>query len=62
MKSVLASAGIETVDYKKTTSHMFDEMPALIVNEGDPALEMAAPALVGQEGRLLRRGTVWVRK
>ncbi|WP_416876793.1 hypothetical protein [Litorimonas sp.] len=62
MKSVLASAGIETVDYTKSTSHMFDEMPALIVNEGDPALEMAAPALVGQEGRLLRRGTVWVRK
>lgn len=62
MKSVLASAGIEAVDYKKATSHMFDELPALIINEGDPDLEMAAPALVNQDGRLLRRGTVWVRK
>tara|TARA_R110002020_G_scaffold89276_1_gene218508 strand:- start:915 stop:1826 length:912 start_codon:yes stop_codon:yes gene_type:complete len=62
MKSVLASAGIETVDYTESTSHMFDEMPALVINEGDPALEMAAPALTAQDGRLLRRGTVWVRK
>ncbi|CAM3715917.1 hypothetical protein [Litorimonas haliclonae] len=62
MKSVLASAGIEAVDFNKSTKHMFDELPALIINEGDPDLEMAAPALVGQDGRLLRRGTVWVRK
>lgn len=62
MKSVLASAGIEAVDFNKSTKHMFDELPALIINEGDPDLEMAAPALVSQDGRLLRRGTVWVRK
>lgn len=61
MKTVLASAGIEVVTYSKKTAHWFDELPALIVNEGDPNIEMAAPALVSKDGRLLRRGTIWVR-
>lgn len=61
MNSVLSAAGIESISYSKKTAHWFDELPALIVNEGEPAIEMAAPALITKEGRLLRRGTIWVR-
>lgn len=62
MKTVLSSAGVEAVEYSKKTSQWFDELPALIINEGDPEIEMAAPALISKDGRLLRRGTVWIRR
>ena len=61
MQSILAKADIETVIYSKKTAQFFDELPALIMDKNDPAFEMAAPALVSKDGRLLRRGTVWVR-
>ncbi len=62
MKTVLSGAGIDSVDYSKKTAHWFDELPALVINEGEPDIEMAGPALVTKDGRLLRRGTIWVRK
>ncbi|WP_147405894.1 hypothetical protein [Litorimonas taeanensis] len=62
MKSLLMGVGVEAIDYDKTSAHWFDELPALVINEGDPEIEMAAPALVTKEGRLLKRGTVWVRR
>lgn len=62
MKTVLSGAGVEAVEYSKKTSQWFDELPALIINEGDPEIEMAAPALLSKEGRLIRRGTVWIRR
>ncbi len=62
MKTVLTNADIEVVSYSKKTAHLFDELPALIINENDPIVEMAAPALLSKEGRLLRRGTIWVRR
>jgi hypothetical protein len=62
MKTVLSAAGLEALDYSKTTAQWFDELPALIINEGDPDIEMAAPALMTKDGRLIRRGTVWVRR
>jgi len=55
-------ANIETVIYSKKTSEYFDELPALIMDEVDKPYEMAAPALITKDGRLLRRGTVWVRR
>ncbi len=62
MKTVLKTAGVEAVEYSKKTAHWFDELPALVINEGESEIEMAAPALVSKDGRLMRRGTVWVRK
>jgi len=62
MKTVLSTAGLEALDYSKKTAQWFDELPALIINEGDPEIEMAAPALMTKDGRLIRRGTVWVRR
>ena len=62
MQSVLSKANIETVIYSKKTSEYFDELPALIMDGVDKPYEMAAPALITKDGRLLRRGTVWVRR
>jgi hypothetical protein len=62
MMSLLAGVGIEAVPYSKKTAHWFDELPALIINQGDPEIEMAAPAFLTKDGRLIRRGTVWVRR
>lgn len=62
MTSLLSGVGVKPVTYSKKTAHWFDELPALIVNPDDPAIEEAAPALLTSDGRLLRRGTVWVRQ
>ena len=58
LPSLLAGEGISLVDYSRKTKDMFDTLPAM----GDgPAAEMAAPALVDKEGRIIRRGRVWIR-
>ncbi|MEP3656067.1 MAG: hypothetical protein ABJO36_14320 [Litorimonas sp.] len=58
LPSLLRSSGISVISYSKKTSNYFDELPGI----GDgPKVEMAAPALLREDGSLLRRGTIWVR-
>lgn len=58
LPSLLSSGGISVVIYSKKTSEYFDELPGI----GDgKTIEMAAPALLRDDGSVLRRGTVWVR-
>ena len=58
LPSLLSSGGISVVDYSKKTLEYFDELPGM----GDGAkIEMAAPALLREDGSILRRGTIWVR-
>lgn len=58
LPSLLRSGGVSVVSYSKKTMKYFDELPGM----GDgPKIEMAAPALLREDGSLLRRGTVWVR-
>ena len=58
LPSLLQSGGIGIVEYSKKTMDYFDELPG--IGQG-PKIEMAAPALVREDGSVLRRGTVWVR-
>ena len=58
LPSLLSSGGVSVVSYSKKTSQYFDELPG--IGEGKK-IEMAAPALLREDGTLLRRGTVWVR-
>jgi len=58
LPSLLNSGGISVVEYTKKTAKYFDELPGL--GEGKK-IEMAAPALIREDGSVLRRGTVWIR-
>lgn len=58
LPGLLRSGGISVVEYSKKTADYFDELPGL--GEG-AKIEMAAPALLREDGSVLRRGTVWVR-
>lgn len=58
LPSLLQSGGVSIVDYSKKTRDYFDELPG--IGEG-AGIEMAAPALIREDGSVLRRGTVWVR-
>ncbi len=58
LPGLLHSGGISVVEYDKKTTEYFDELPGI----GDgPKIEMAAPALLRDDGSVLRRGTVWMR-
>ncbi len=54
LESILASEGIQRLDYNKKTSQYFDIMPSI----GQTETKVAAPALMA-EGQLIVRGTVW---
>jgi len=58
LPSLLQSGGVSIVEYSNTSADYFDELPG--IGEG-AKIEMAAPALLREDGSLLRRGTVWVR-
>ena len=58
LPSLLEGAGLSQVEYSKKRADWFDRLPAM--GEG-PKEETAAPALVTEDGRVVRRGTVWVR-
>ena len=58
LPGLLRSGGITVVDYAKKTADYFDELPG--IGEG-AKIEMAAPALLRDDGSVLRRGTIWVR-
>ncbi len=58
LPGLLASGGISVVTYDRKTREYFDELPGM--GEG-AKIEMAAPALLREDGTVLRRGTVWVR-
>ena len=53
--ALLTSSGIEIVSYSPKQKALFDVLPSL----GEPQTRMAAPALV-KDGRVIRRGTIWV--
>ena len=58
LPSLLEGEGLVLVDYTPDHAAWFDRLPAM----GDgPDLQTAAPALVTDDGRVVRRGTVWVR-
>jgi len=58
LPSLLRSGGISVVSYSKQTADYFDELPGI---GAGAKIEMAAPALLREDGSLLRRGTIWVR-
>ena len=58
LPSLLQSGGISVVSFSKKTADYFDELPG--IGEG-AKIEMAAPALLREDGSVLRRGTIWVR-
>jgi len=58
LPGLLSSGGISVIDYSKKTADYFDELPG--IGEG-AKIEMAAPALLREDGSVLRRGTIWVR-
>jgi len=58
LPGLLASGGVSVIEYSKSTRDYFDELPGM--GEG-AKIEMAAPALLREDGSVLRRGTVWVR-
>ena len=58
LPGLLRSGGISVVEYSKKTADYFDELPG--IGEG-AKIEMAAPALLRDDGSILRRGTIWVR-
>lgn len=53
--SLLGADGIEIVNYSSKQAALFDALPSL----GETETRMAAPALV-KDGRVIRRGTIWV--
>ena len=58
LPGLLQSGGVSIVEYSKQTRDYFDELPG--IGEG-AKIEMAAPAMIREDGSVLRRGTVWVR-
>lgn len=60
LPSLLEGAGLVLVDYTPDHAAWFDRLPAPKDGTG-PDLQTAAPALVTDDGRVVRRGTVWVR-
>ncbi len=54
LESILASEGIQKLEYSSKTSEYFDVMPAI----GQIKTKTAAPALMA-DGKLIARGTVW---
>ena len=63
LPSLIEGAGLRQVDYSKKTADWFDRLPAPSHQAGQrqPVMETAAPAIVTKDGRVIRRGTVWVR-
>lgn len=63
LPTLIEGAGLRQVDYSKKTADWFDRLPAPAgtATDAKPSLETAAPALVTDDGRVVRRGTVWVR-
>ncbi|MEL6686310.1 MAG: hypothetical protein AAFP97_01665 [Pseudomonadota bacterium] len=61
LPSLIEGAGLKQVDYSKKTADWFDRLPAPPLEANSPKTETAAPALVTDDGRVVRRGTVWVR-
>lgn len=55
LASVFGAEGIEIIHYAKDKAVLFDPLPGL----GEAGIKMAAPAFV-KDGRVLRRGTIWV--
>ncbi|GLQ22237.1 hypothetical protein GCM10007853_01110 [Algimonas ampicilliniresistens] len=60
LPTLIEGAGLQQVDYSKKTANWFDRLPVPGGSDG-PDLQTAAPALVTDDGRVVRRGTVWVR-
>ena len=61
LPTLIEGAGLKQVDYSKKTANWFDRLPVPSGGTEGPNLQTAAPALVTDDGRVVRRGTVWVR-
>lgn len=61
LPTLIEGAGLRQVEYSKTSADWFDRLPAPTTDPSRPKVETAAPALVTEDGRVVRRGTVWVR-
>lgn len=61
LPTLIEGAGLRQVDYSKETADWFDRLPAPSDDLETRDFETAAPALVTESGRVVRRGTVWVR-
>ncbi|MGB6319029.1 MAG: hypothetical protein WBG08_10350, partial [Litorimonas sp.] len=57
LPTLIEGAGLRQVDYAPDTADWFDRLP---VPGQTGAPKTAAPALVTEDGRVVRRGTVWV--
>ncbi len=57
LPTLIEGAGLRQVDYADATANWFDRLP---VPGQTGAPKTAAPALVTDDGRVVRRGTVWV--
>jgi len=55
LEALIASEGIEVVNYSPKDKALFDALPSL----GETQTRMAAPALL-KDGRVIRRGSLWV--
>lgn len=66
LPTLIAGAGLKQVDYSKSTADWFDRLPVPSGGtdqaSSGPDMQTAAPALVTDAGRVVRRGTVWVRR
>jgi hypothetical protein len=62
LPSLIAGAGLKQVDYSKASADWFDRLPVPGSSDGKPDMQTAAPAIVTEDGRVVRRGTVWVHR
>lgn len=61
LPTLIEGAGLKQVEYSKASADWFDRLPVPGGADGGPDMKTAAPALVTDDGRVVRRGTVWVR-
>jgi hypothetical protein len=62
LPSLINRAGLQQVDYSTKTADWFDELPAPPSLSNRQSPHTAAPALVTDDGRVVRRGTVWIQR
>ncbi|WP_298916628.1 hypothetical protein [uncultured Algimonas sp.] len=62
LPTLIEGAGLRQVDYSEDTANWFDRLPVPANSTSGSDMETAAPALVTDDGRVVRRGTVWVRR
>jgi hypothetical protein len=62
LPTLIEGAGLKQIEYSKASADWFDRLPVPGGADGRPDMQTAAPALITEDGRVIRRGTVWVRQ